>query len=84
MNAGEGKDNMNIVRFASKLTNAFITFYRTPRQGSGYGYLLPSNYIYKKWNYFYNPMVYREINDGPWQIQSPYKEEKDFKITHEI
>ena len=29
-------------------------------------------------------MVYREINDGPWQIQSPYKEEKDFKITHEF
>ena len=46
-NAGGGDINMNIVKSASKLSNAFITLYRTPRQGSRYGYFLPSNYIYK-------------------------------------
>ena len=33
-NTGGGEINMNIVKSASKLTNAFITLYRTPRGGS--------------------------------------------------
>ena len=76
-NAGGG--NMNIVKSASRLSNAFITLYRTPRQGSRYGYFLPSNYIYKRWNYFYNPMVNSEINDGPLADTLPAQEGKGFQ-----
>ena len=76
---GGGEINMNIVKSASKLTNAFITLYRTPRQGARYGYFLPSNYIYKKWNYFYNPMVNGEINDGPLANTVPLQEGKGFQ-----
>ena len=78
-NAGGGEINMNIVKSASKLSNAFITLYRTPRQGSRYGYFLPSNYIYKRWNYFYNPMVNAEINDGPLAETLPAQEGKGFQ-----
>ena len=79
LNAGGGEINMNIVKSASKLSNAFITLYRTPRQGSRYGYFLPSNYIYKRWNYFYNPMVNAEINDGPLADTLPAQEGKGFQ-----
>ena len=78
-NAGGGEINMNIVKSASKLSNAFITLYRTPRQGSRYGYFLPSNYVHKRWNYFYNPMVNSEINDGPLADTLPAQEGKGFQ-----
>ena len=63
-NAGGGEINMNIVKSASKLSNAFITLYREKKQGTRYGQFLPDNYLHKRWNYFYNPMIYSEINDG--------------------
>ena len=44
-NAGSGEINMNIVKSASKLSNAFITLYRSPRGGSRYGYYMPDDYI---------------------------------------
>ena len=63
-NGGGGEINMNIVKSASKLSHAFITLYRTPQIGTRYGYFRPSNYLYKRWNYFCNPMINSEINDG--------------------
>ena len=63
-NAGGGEINMNIVKSASKLSNAFITLYREKKTGKRYGQFLPDNYVYKRWNYFYNPMINSEINDG--------------------
>ena len=63
-NTGGGEINMNIVKSASKLTNAFITLYRTPRGGEIYSNYLVDNYVYKRWNYFYNPMIWGQINDG--------------------
>ena len=27
------------------------------------GYYLPDNYVYKRWNYFYNPMINARLND---------------------
>ena len=55
---------MNIVKSASKLSNAFITLYREKLQGTRYGQFRPSNYLHKRWSYFYNPMINSEINDG--------------------
>ena len=57
--AGGGEITMQIVKSASKLTGAFITLYRTPRQGLDpiTNYYHPDNYAYKRWNYFYNPMI---------------------------
>ena len=55
---------MNIVKSASKLTNAFVTLYRQPRGGEVYANYLVDNYVYKRWNYFYNPMINGQINDG--------------------
>ena len=63
-NTGGGEINMNIVKSASKLTNAFITLYRQPRGGEVYANYLVDNYVYKRWNYFYNPMINGQINDG--------------------
>ena len=77
-NTGGGEINMNIVKSASKLTNAFITLYRSPRGGSRYGYYMPDNYIYKRWNYFYNPMINGEINDGPLADTLPLQQGKGF------
>ena len=62
-NVGAGEINMNIVKSASKLSGAFITLYRTPRSGEDFGRYLPDNYVYKRWNYFYNPMINGRIND---------------------
>ena len=64
-NNGGGEINMNIVKSSSKLTGAFITLYRTPRQGEitpENQYLL-DNYVYKRWNYFYNNQINARIND---------------------
>ena len=63
-NAGGGEINMNIVKSASKLSNAFFTLYREKKTGTRYGQFLPDNYVHKRWNYFYNPMINSEINDG--------------------
>ena len=63
-NTGGGEISMNIVKSASKLTNAFITLYRTPRGGKIYSNYLVDTYVYKRWNYFYNPMIWGQINDG--------------------
>ena len=63
-NAGGGEINMNIVKSSSKLTGAFITLYRTPRDGLFGGRYLPDNYVFKRWNYMYNPMINKRINDS--------------------
>eukprot|EP00438_Fugacium_kawagutii_P035295 Skav215243 [mRNA] locus=scaffold811:129577:132292:+ [translate_table: standard] len=70
-NAGGGEINMNIVKSSSKLTGAFITLYRNIRTGDGLtdagefqGRYLPDNYVYKRWNYFYNPMINKRINNS--------------------
>ena len=52
------------MKSASKLSNAFITLYREKKQGTRDGQFLPDNYLHKRWNYFYNPMINSEINDG--------------------
>ena len=67
-NASGTEINMNIVKSASKLNGAFITFYRTQRgnhltNGKEDGYYLSDNYVYKRFNYFYNPMVNSRFND---------------------
>ena len=68
---GGGEINMNIVKSSSKLTGAFITLYRSIRTGNSDpvdgkfdGRYLPDNYVYKRWNYFYNPMMNKRINDS--------------------
>ena len=63
-NAGGGEINMNIVKSASKLSTPYVTLYREKKQGERYGQFLPDNYVHKRWNYFYNPMINSEINDG--------------------
>ena len=55
---------MNVVKSSSKLTGAFITLYRTPRQGEYDNRFLPDNYVFKRWNYMYNPMINKRINDS--------------------
>ena len=59
---------MNIVKYASKLNGCFITLYRPPRAGTdpqNTNYYRQDNYMYKRWNYFYNPMINSRIFDGP-------------------
>ena len=62
-NAGGGEINMNMLKSSSKLTGAFITLFRIPRSGEDLNRYLPDNYVYKRWNYVYNPMIYGRIND---------------------
>ena len=77
-NTGGGEINMNIVKSASKLTNAFITLYRTPRNFERYSNYLVDGYVHKRRNYFYNPMINGEINDGPLAETLPLQEGKGF------
>ena len=54
--------NMNIVKSANKLNGIFLTFYRPQRgahltDGKLDGKYIADNYMYKQWNYFYNPMI---------------------------
>eukprot|EP00438_Fugacium_kawagutii_P036448 Skav213609 [mRNA] locus=scaffold1971:127708:131034:+ [translate_table: standard] len=63
-NAGGGEINMNIVKSSSQLTGAFITLYRTPRDGLFDARFLPDNCVYKRWNYFYNPIINKRINNS--------------------
>ena len=67
-NASGTEINMNVVKSASKLNGAFITFYRTQRgnhltNGKEDNYYLPDNYVNKRFNYFYNPMINSRFND---------------------
>ena len=67
-NASGTEIDMNVVKSASNLNGAFITFYRTQRgdklvAGKEDGYYLPDNYVYKRFNYFYNPMINSRFND---------------------
>ena len=60
--------NMNVVKSSSKLNGMFITLYRTQRgahltNGEEVGKYLSDDYIYKRWNYFYNPMINTRLND---------------------
>ena len=67
-NAAGNEINMNIVKSASKLNGCFITLYRPPRAGAdadNNNYYRHDNYIYKRWNYFNNPMINSRIFDGP-------------------
>ena len=61
-NAGE--ITMNIVKSASKLSGTSLHY--TALQGQ-VNYVIyrysPDNDVYKRWNYFYNPMINGEIND---------------------
>ena len=66
-NAAGTEINMNIVKSASKLNGCFITLYRPPRAGvdaDNNNYYRHDNYIYKRWNYFYNPMINSIVFDG--------------------
>eukprot|EP00438_Fugacium_kawagutii_P011665 Skav232199 [mRNA] locus=scaffold3716:120973:123676:- [translate_table: standard] len=63
-NAGGGEIDMNIVKSSSKLTGAFITLYRAPRTGTFDQRFLPDNYVFKRWNYMYNPMITKRINNS--------------------
>ena len=66
-NAAGTEINMNIVKSASKLNGCFITLYRPPRAGvdaDNNNYYRHDNYMYKRWNYFYNPMINSRIFDG--------------------
>ena len=63
-NTGGGEIKMNIVKSAFKLTNAFVSLYRQPRGGEVYANYLVDKYVYKRWNYFYDPMINGQINDG--------------------
>ena len=66
-NAAGTEINMNIVKSASKLHGCLITLYRPPRAGAdadNNNYYRHDNYIYKRWNYYYNPMINSRIFDG--------------------
>ena len=71
--------NMNIVKSSSKLNGAFITLYRTPRTGTEGTYYRQDNYLYKRWNYFYNPMVNSKIFDGADPDNVPADQGKGFQ-----
>ena len=93
-NAGGNEINMNIVKSASKLNGCFITLYRTPRAGvdaDNNNYYRHDNYIYKRWNYFYNPMINSRIFDGPdpdgadrERFQGKGFQDKDLNLTWQL
>ena len=91
---GGGEINMNIVKSASKLNGCFITLYRAPRAGvdaDNANYYRHDNYIYKRWNYFYNPMINSRIFDGPnpdgadrERFQGKGFQDKDLNLTWQL
>ena len=93
-NAGGNEINMNIVKSASKLNGCFITLYRAPRAGADAdndNYYRHDNYIYKRWNYFYNPMINSRIFDGPdpdgadrERFQGKGFQDKDLNLTWQL
>ena len=90
-NAAGTEINMNIVKSASKLNGCFITLYRPPRAGvdaDNNNYYRHDNYIYKRWNYFYNPMINSRIfdgadpdGDGRERFQGKGFQDKDLNLT---
>ena len=93
-NAAGTEINMNIVKSASKLNGCFITLYRPPRAGAdadNNNYYRHDNYIYKRWNYFYNPMINSRIFDGPdpdgtdrERFQGKGFQDKDLNLTWQL
>ena len=93
-NAAGNEINMNIVKSASKLNGCFITLYRPPRAGAdadNNNYYRHDNYIYKRWNYFYNPMINSRIFDGPnpdgadrERFQGKGFQDKDLNLTWQL
>ena len=92
-NANGIEINMNVVKSASKLNGAFITFYRTQR-GANYtdgqldGYYLPDNYVHKRFNYFYNPMINSRFNDRGYNATGDNRgfgfADKNYNISWQI
>ena len=67
-NTNETEINMNVVKSRSKSTGMFLTLYRTQRgahltNGKEDDKYVSDNYIYKRWNSFYNPMINARLND---------------------
>ena len=93
-NAAGTEINMNIVKFVFKLNGCFITLHRTPRAGvdaDNNNYYRHDNYIYKRWNYFYNPMINSRIFDGPdpdgadrERFQGKGFQDKDLNLTWQL
>ena len=93
-NAAGNEINMNIIKSASKLNGCFITLYRPPRAGAdadNNNYYRHDNYIYKRWNYFYNPMINSRIFDGPnpdgadrERFQGKGFQDKDLNLTWQL
>ena len=93
-NAAGTEINMNIVKSASKLNGCFITLYRAPRAGvdaDNNNYYRHDNYIYKRWNYFYNPMINSRIFDGAdpdgagrERFQGKGFQDKDLNLTWQL
>ena len=93
-NAAGNEINMNIVKSASKLNGCFITLYRPPRAGAdadNNNYYRHDNYIYKRWNYFYNPMINSRIFDDPdpdgtdrERFQGKGFQDKDLNLTWQL
>ena len=77
--------NMNIVKSSSKLTGAFITLYRTPRNGAPApeNQYLIDNYVHTRWNYFHNNQINARIIDIG-AADNDALQEKGFKIMEEI
>ena len=71
--------NMNILKSSSKLNGAFITLYRTPRTGLDGTKYRQDNYLYKRWNYFYNPMINYKIFDRADPDGTPADQGKGFQ-----
>ena len=65
---GTGEINLNIVKSATRLDGMFVTLYRKPRTEAIFSMNNESRfdrYIFKKWNYFYNPMInYPAFSNG--------------------
>ena len=93
-NAAGTEINMNIVKSASKLNGYFITLYRAPRAGvdaDNNNYYRHDNYIFKRWNYFYNPMINSRIVDGAdpdgagrERFQGKGFQDKDLNLTWQL
>ena len=93
-NAAGTEISMNIVKPASKLNGCFITLYRAPRAGvdaDNNNYYRHDNYIHKRWNYFYNPMINSRIFDGAdpdgagrERFQGKGFQDKDLDLTWQL
>ncbi|MCR9134193.1 MAG: hypothetical protein NXI08_16625 [bacterium] len=81
---------MNTVKSASKLNGCFITLYRTPRTGADpqkTNYYSRDTHIYKRWNYFYNPMINSRIfagADPDCEGRAAYQGNNDLSLTWQL